>query len=37
MKLSNALEERLAERSWRGSFVDKCHEVNIHCHNIDKE
>lgn len=37
MKHSNTFEVQLAERSWWGSFVDKCHEVNVHCHNIDKE
>lgn len=37
MKRSNALKVWLAElRRW-GSYVDKCHEVNIHCHNTDKE
>lgn len=37
MKLSNALEVRLAELSRWGSFVDECHEAHVHRQNIDKE
>lgn len=37
MKHSNTFEVQLAELSWWGSFVDKCHEVNVCCHNINKE